>query len=478
MLESPVCAPLSLLPCALALAAGLLWSGAAAADACRDRCDESYQSCAAVEAAGCELGSDLAADAASELADQVVPGFGALFGGFTKQMTKEACEQNLLPCRQILTNCVAECPPEPGPAGPAPIVAPPPVPTATFRVFSDHPRTIVYINGARMGATPDDPLQPFVSPELRVGKYWVRLVTLDGRWEWEGAKDVEEGNLNSVEGTLVNLEEREWAAAQALDRQGNVSGALAAYQGFVARFSDSPRIAEAEARIPPLTAAMEEAERALYAKIEQEPALDARLTLCLAYLGAFEQGFRRAQVERIAADAEQEQARRAQEAADLAALTAAVRPVDRLRSGEAFLAAYPGSAHRPEAERIVAAAREEIADAQRVGKPLRAVGITALVVGLAAAAAGAGTGIGALVKDKQLEDDCQSNGDCGTSQHDDLDARNDLARSSDVLLIGGGVLAVAGIVLLAVAPDRETADVELAPVAGPNAVGARLTVRF
>jgi hypothetical protein len=464
--------------CALSLALCVVWPRTAAADACQDRCNESYRSCAAVEAAGCELGSDLAANAAAQLADQAVPGFGALFGGVTKQMTQEACTQNLLPCQAILNTCMAECPAAAGTAAYPQAVAPPVVPYATFRVFSDHPRTIVYINGARMGATPDDPLQPFVTPDLRVGKYWVRLVSLDGRWEWVGAKDVEEGNLNSVEGSLVNLEDRDWAAAQALDQQGNAVAGLAAYQAFAARFADSPQIVEAGLRITALTAAVAEAENALFTKIEQETAPDARIGLCQGYLSVFQSGYRRAQVEQIAAAAEAERAYVAEEGAAWATLGAMTRPIDRLRMGEEYLRRFPSSARRFDVEQIVATARGEIAAVQARGKPLRAAGIASLAVGLAMAAAGAGTGIGALVKDKELKDLCQKNGDCGTSQHGAVDSRDKLARSADVLLIGGGALAVAGIVLLAVAPDREVSNVEVAPAVGPHAVGASVSVRF
>jgi hypothetical protein len=373
---------------------------------------------------------------------------------------------------------MAECPPAPGTAAYPQAVAPPVVPYATFRVFSDHPKTIVYINGARMGATPEDPLQPFVTPDLRVGKYWVRLISLDGRWEWEGAKDVEEGNLNSVEGNLVNLEDRNWAAAQALDRQGNAVAGLAAYQSFTARFSDSPRVAEAELRITALNAAVAEAENALFIKIEQEVAPDARIGLCQGYLSVFQSGYRRAQVEQIAAAAEAERTRIAEEGTAWAALGAMARPIDRLRMGEDYLSRFPSSAHRSEVEHIVATARADVASAQAVGRPLRAVGIASLVVGLAAAATGGATGVAALVKDKDLKDLCQKNGDCGTSQHGAVDTRDKLARSADVLLIGGGLLTVAGIVLLAVAPDREIVDVDVTPAVGPRAVGANVTVRF
>jgi hypothetical protein len=168
----------------LIIAVSVTAVGPLAADPCHDRCASSYQSCAAVEAAGCELGSDLIGAAATDLAEQAMPGFGALFGGFAKQVSKETCQQQLIPCEKIRETCLAECAslvPAPGTAAAPAAPPPPPAKYATFRVFSDRPRTIIYINGQRMGATPRDTLDAFVTPELRVGKYWVRMVTLDGR---------------------------------------------------------------------------------------------------------------------------------------------------------------------------------------------------------------------------------------------------------------------------------------------------------
>ena len=454
-----------------------------AADPCQDRCQASYQSCAAVEAAGCELGSDLVGAAASDLAEQAIPGFGALFGGFAKQVSKETCQQQLVPCEQIRDTCLAECTshaPAPAPGSAAAPTAPPPPPVqyATFRVFSDHPRTIVYINGQRMGATPEDPLEPFVTPELRVGKYWVRMVTADGRWEWEGAKDVEEGNINAVEGRLVNLENRDWYAAQELDRQGAVVAALEAYDGFIKTYPDSELIPIAHERIAELSEQLAAAERELYAKIEGAADPHERLRLCEAYLAGFVRSERLATVSQIADRTRAEIAQAEAEQASWGRITAATGPRVRLAEGEHYLATFAAGPHRPEVEQIVAAARVEVADLEARRKPLMGAGIAALAVGAAAAIGGGAAGIGALVKDKQLDEECQSNGDCGTDQHAKVDERDKLAVAANVLLIGGGTLFVAGIVLVAIAPDDEEQPVAVQPLIGSDGAGASLQVRF
>ena len=165
-----------------ALFALILLPSLAEALTCKEKCEQAYASCAAVEAVGCELGSDLAGAAAEKLGEQIpIPGMGALFGGLAKKGSKEACKKKLAPCEKIKETCLAECGGaatvgEGAGAGSAPIG---PVRKATFRVFSYRPRTIVYINGERMGATPSDYLEPFITPELRVGKYWVQCPTID-----------------------------------------------------------------------------------------------------------------------------------------------------------------------------------------------------------------------------------------------------------------------------------------------------------
>ncbi|MBW2276851.1 MAG: hypothetical protein JRF63_05120 [Deltaproteobacteria bacterium] len=468
--------------CVVAIAAASARTGSVAADACTDRCETSYQSCAAVEAAGCELGSDLVGAAATDFADQIAPGFGALFGGFSKQMSKEACLQALMPCEEIRSTCLAECTShQPAqPADPAAAAAPPPPPVkyATFRVFSDHPRTIVYINDQRMGATPEDPLEPFVTPELRVGKYWVRMVTLDGRWEWVGAKDVEEGNINAVEGVLVNLEDRDWYAAVALEEQGASVPALRAFEAFVRTFSDSARIPDARQRIATLRVQIEAAEREMFGRIESESDLQQRLALCEAYITGFEHGYRSTEVRHISEATEAEIAAIEDEQASWQRITAAATPGARLIEGKHYLASFPSGPHRAEVEQIVAAARSEVDENEALRKPLVGAGIASMAVGGAALLGGGVAGIFALVKDGQLDDECQENGDCGTDLHDTVDQRDKLAVTSNVLMIAGGTLVVAGIVLWAVAPDEDEQAVVLLPSVGPSALGASVKVSF
>ena len=107
-------------------------------------------------------------------------------------------------------------------------------------------------------------------------------------------------------------------------------------------------------------------------------------------------------------------------------------------------------------------------------------GWIALGVSGALLISGAVTGGLALSLDKELEDKC-TGGVCEPGQHDDLDRRNRLARSSTILLGTGVVAALTGILVLAVfAPDEdaEPAKVALRPAASPAYAGASLEWRF
>ena len=263
------------------------------------------QSCAALEAAGCEIGGQLAGEAAEQLGNEIpIPGMGALFGALAHDTTAKQCVALLGPCRQIRTTCLTGCPQGEGQAeaGTAPAPA---IRTSTLRVFADRPRTIVYINEQRMGATPVDALEPFVSPELPVGRYWVRLLSPDGEWEWRGEKTVEEGNLNAVEGRLANRRVALLEKAHTLDAAGETVRAAAAYRELLIAFPNDVEIKpEAEARLTALLPEFRAADEEMFRRIEAEQEPQTRATLCRVYLEEFAGGEFRTKVEAALAEAE------------------------------------------------------------------------------------------------------------------------------------------------------------------------------
>ena len=278
----------------------------AAAQTCAERCGAAYAGCAALEAAGCEIGGQLAGEAVEQLGDEIpIPGMGALFGSLTRTTTAQKCVQLLGPCQQIRATCLAGCPPSEGSAtvGAAPAPA---LRYSTLRVFADLPHTIVYINEQRMGATLDDPLQPFVSPELPVGRYWVRLASADGEWEWRGEKTVEEGNLNAIEGTLVNRRLRLLDEARTFDAAGETVRAAGAYRKLLIAFPNDTEIKpEAEARLTALFPAFQIADAEMFRRIQTEAEPQKRAALCRVYLDEFAGGAFRPAVQTALAAAEQ-----------------------------------------------------------------------------------------------------------------------------------------------------------------------------
>ena len=93
---------------------------------------------------------------------------------------------------------------------------------------------------------------------------------------------------------------------------------------------------------------------------------------------------------------------------------------------------------------------EPEAEADTTGRNPRAVwGWTAVGVGAAVAIAGAVTGGLALSSNSKIKDNCKG-GECPPAWHDEVDKRDRLALSTDVLLPTGAAVAVVGVLLLTV----------------------------
>jgi hypothetical protein len=120
------------------------------------------------------------------------------------------------------------------------------------------------------------------------------------------------------------------------------------------------------------------------------------------------------------------------------------------------------------------------------GSPLRLVGFIAAGVGGAALVGGVVTGVMAKSKDKKATEAC-TNKVCPTSAESDFDSAKSLATVTNVLFIGGGVLAAAGVGLIIVGgkssdENPKTAAsaprLRLTPVAGADGAGLFATGSF
>jgi hypothetical protein len=120
------------------------------------------------------------------------------------------------------------------------------------------------------------------------------------------------------------------------------------------------------------------------------------------------------------------------------------------------------------------------------GSPLRLVGFIAAGVGGAALVGGIVTGLMANSKDKKATEACDANKVCPTSAGADFDSAKSLATVTNVLFIGGGVLAAAGVGLIIVGgkssgenPKPASAPrLRLTPVAGADGAGLFATGSF
>lgn len=99
------------------------------------------------------------------------------------------------------------------------------------------------------------------------------------------------------------------------------------------------------------------------------------------------------------------------------------------------------------------------------------LGWTALSLGGAGLALGAGTGIWVLSKKGTLEDQgCDGDGHCYSDQQTDVDSFNTMRGVSTVGFIAGGVLAATGLTLLFTRPKPKEAPPELAFRVGPGSM--------
>jgi hypothetical protein len=470
---------------------------------CEDRCESSYGQCADSTAAGCRAGAALAGKVAEQLGSQIpIPGLGKLLGGAAAGLTEQDCRAKLAPCEQVRLDCFAECTAQASLAQPG--AGPPPErKVGTLRVFSDQPRTRVYINDQRMGTTTDDPEVPFVSPELAIGKYWIRLITTDARWQWEGVKDLAEGNVNSIEGVLVDVAaarqaeiEQSWRAVRTLDERMMVGPAIEAYNAFVAKYPDAPdKCSLARERVAELSRRQARDDDEAYALIVATTSTGTRLALCQAYLGQFPAGRHRPEVGAFAAEIERAQ----KEPEAFAAVEAERDPQRIVELGEGYLATYPDGAHRDGVSRMIEGAREALAGEARKGdeaedkrRSLRTAGGVTLGLGLASLASSAILGGIAWKKfgdlseqsscwkaDEQVRVDWKLWDDpsyvCAApyDQRAEAERIERLSLAADVLVGVGGALTVTGMVLLIVArrgvEEPGGAQVSLTPIPGEGA---------
>lgn len=111
---------------------------------------------------------------------------------------------------------------------------------------------------------------------------------------------------------------------------------------------------------------------------------------------------------------------------------------------------------------------------------IKTLGWVTVGLGGALLIGGAVTGGMALNLNSELGDEC-TGGNCLPDRHDDLDKRDILAMTTNILLGVGAAAAVAGVLMLTVFAGGETdegSNVALVPAAGRSAVGATLDWRF
>jgi len=101
------------------------------------------------------------------------------------------------------------------------------------------------------------------------------------------------------------------------------------------------------------------------------------------------------------------------------------------------------------------------------------VGLTGIIAGAVGLGIGIGTGVAAVDKKAQLEIDCGTQLQCLPPFHDAADNYNTLRVATTAALVVGGVLATAGIVLVAVDPKKKAAPATALQI-GPGSLSFRM----
>jgi hypothetical protein len=243
----------------------------AAPTECVNACDGAMNLCTQTKASGCALAGKATQKLVSEAASRIpIPGAGLLVSSGAGALTEQQCAEAVTVCESIRTTCYAECGVVlDGATGAitAAVASAPPL-RATLRVFSSSPRSLVYVNEQRLGATPDDTLEPFVTPQLAVGRYWIRVVSTDGELEWEGEKEVLDGNVNSLEATLGSAEESIWGRAIASMARGDLPAARVSCETYRLRFAMGVHIDEAIELLRAIDRALVTVESELFEQLE------------------------------------------------------------------------------------------------------------------------------------------------------------------------------------------------------------------
>lgn len=116
-------------------------------------------------------------------------------------------------------------------------------------------------------------------------------------------------------------------------------------------------------------------------------------------------------------------------------------------------------------------------DNPRHSSTVKTVGFVTLGVGVAALIGGGVTGYLATSKFNKLEKDCPDRKNCGAS---DLDQRTSsiktLATTTNILLIGGGVLAAAGLTMVLLAPSGRSGSPAVSLQFSPVPSGGHVTL--
>jgi hypothetical protein len=324
---------------------------AAPSVACLNHCDTVLSACVHHQAPACPTFKRPTGTTADILGKEPpVQGVPWMLSAEPAEVSIASCQTLTRPCAEVQKTCSSTC------AGHAS--------KAKIRIFADRGRSLVYLDEKRLGATPEDQLQPFESSDVEAGKHWLRLVSVDSLWQWKGFVEVDPRTDNVFEITLEDAVKARWKRAQDLESGGFLEAAMVAYTEFDQTFPKQSRKARADKKISSLKQQLGAAEKTLASRFTEDKQLDDR-TIALAqfYILVFPTGSAagkaqstivsaQAAIAKRAQEQSEQEKLRAQEIAQIEKARKEPKPELALKFSLAYLRSYPNGSFVAEADQI------------------------------------------------------------------------------------------------------------------------------
>lgn len=320
-----------------------------ASSVCLRQCDTLLASCVQHQAPACPTFKRPTGRTAELLGQEPpIDGIPWMLSEEPPEVCVASCQELTAPCAQVNKTCAATCEGQTS--------------KAKIRIFADRGRSLVYLDEKRLGATPEDQLQPFDANDVEVGKHWLRLVSVDNLWQWRGFVDVDSRADNVFEVILDDAVQAHWKRAQDLESKGFIEAAIVAYDEFAQNHPKESRKARTDKKIRSLKRKLTRSKKTLVKRFSTAEQLDDRvIALAEYYLLLFPDGHEAANAQSTIASAQLAISNRAHEQQIIDKIHQETNLEMALKLTRAYLQKYPSGFFVSEAKQTEADIENKIA---------------------------------------------------------------------------------------------------------------------